>query len=136
MLLFFCFRRGGRFSSAENRPPLRLRAGWRDGFEGIPESERPTLPEDERYPPATFDHLFWKGLRKPLDRRVGRFLPRVSDHAPIYVSFPVGSRVVWSRARALSSFLAVSQRSSSHIYQSVFAAGAPFLPTWQLWVPL
>lgn len=69
---------------------LFLRAGWRDGFEGIPESERPTLPEDERYPPATFDHLFWKGLRKPLDRRVGRFLPRVSDHAPIFVTFPVG----------------------------------------------
>lgn len=62
-------------------------AGLRSAFEGLPESGRPTLPANDWYPAATFDHLFYAGLGKPLSRRV---LPRssVSDHCPIRAVFP------------------------------------------------
>ena len=64
-----------------------LEAGLRSAFEGIPESERPTLPANDWYPAATFDHLFYAGPGEPLSRRV---LPRssVSDHCPIRAVFP------------------------------------------------
>lgn len=65
-----------------------LAAGLRSAFEGIPESERPTLPANDWYPAAAFDHLFYAGLPEPASRRV---LPHVSvsDHSPVRAVFPV-----------------------------------------------
>lgn len=61
--------------------------GFRDAFEGIPEAERPTMPANQWYPPATFDHIFYFGnLPAPAVRRV---LPhaRTSDHSAIRAVF-------------------------------------------------
>ena len=63
-----------------------LDRGFRDAFEGIPESERTTLPADGIYPDATFDHIYAIGLDAPLDRRVCPKCP-VSDHLPIRAQF-------------------------------------------------
>lgn len=65
-------------------------AGLRTVFEGIPESERPTLPANDFYPAATFDHMFYDGLPAPVERTV---LPHtsVSDHSPIRAVFPTGA---------------------------------------------
>ena len=67
-----------------------LEAGLRDAFEGIPEPERPTLPANDFYPPATFDHLYYAGLREPVQRTV---LPHVSvsDHSPVRAVFPTNA---------------------------------------------
>ena len=63
-------------------------AGFRDAFEGIPEADRPTLPANDFYPPATFDHLLVRGLPPPLARSVGADI-RTSDHRPVRASFPL-----------------------------------------------
>lgn len=63
-------------------------AGFRDAFEGIPESERPTLPANDFYPAATFDHLYYGGLKPPAGRGVLR-RTSVSDHCPVRAVFPV-----------------------------------------------
>lgn len=70
---------------------LFLDAGFRDAFEGIPESERPTLPASDLYPPATFDHILVRGLPPPLARSVGADI-RTSDHRPIRAFFPLPGR--------------------------------------------
>ena len=64
-------------------------ADLRDVFEGIPEAARPTLPANDFYPAATFDHIYYAGLPPPSFRRV---LPHtsVSDHSPVRAVFPVG----------------------------------------------
>lgn len=64
-----------------------LDAGLRDVFEGIPEAERPTLPANDFYPPATFDHMYYAGLRAPAQRIVLPFTD-VSDHRPVRAVFP------------------------------------------------
>ena len=66
-----------------------LDAGFRDAFEGIPEADRPTLPANDFYPPATFDHILVRGLPSPLARSVGADI-RTSDHRPLRASFPLG----------------------------------------------
>ena len=66
---------------------ILLDAGFRDAFEGIPESERPTLPANDFYPAATFDHILVRGLPPPLARSVGADI-RTSDHRPLRASFP------------------------------------------------
>ena len=67
-----------------------LDAGLRDAFEGIPEADRPTLPANDFYPPATFDHLYYAGLPAPVLRTV---LPHtsVSDHSPVRAVFPTNA---------------------------------------------
>ena len=69
-----------------------LYAGLRDVFEGIPEADRPTLPANDFYPPATFDHMYYAGLPAPAARAV---LPHtsVSDHSPIRAVFPTNAPV-------------------------------------------
>ena len=67
-----------------------LEAGLESAFAGIPESERPTLPASERYPAVVFDHVFTRGLGKPLSRRVGRSL-ETSDHRRVYAEFAAAS---------------------------------------------
>ncbi len=67
---------------------LFLDAGFRDAFEGIPEADRPTLPANDFYPPATFDHLLVRGLPPPVARSVGADI-RTSDHRPVRASFPL-----------------------------------------------
>ncbi len=64
-----------------------LEAGLRDAFEGIPESQRPTLPANQWYPAATFDHILHRGLGEPLARSVGSRI-RTSDHCPVFAVFP------------------------------------------------
>ena len=65
-----------------------LDAGFRDAFEGIPEAERPTLPANDWYPAATFDHILVRGLPGPVARSVGSDI-RTSDHRPLRASFPL-----------------------------------------------
>ena len=67
-----------------------LGTGLRDAFEGIPEADRPTLPANDFYPAATFDHLFYGGLPAPAYRTV---LPHtsVSDHSPVRAVFPTNA---------------------------------------------
>lgn len=67
-----------------------LASGLRDVFEGIPEADRPTLPANDFYPDATFDHMFSGGLPAPAFRTV---LPgsAISDHRPIRAVFPTNA---------------------------------------------
>ena len=65
-----------------------LDAGFRDAFEGIPEADRPTLPANDWYPAATFDHILVRGLPEPAARSVGADI-RTSDHRPLRASFPL-----------------------------------------------
>ena len=76
-----------RFASESTMRTL-LEAGFRDAFEGIPESARPTLPASDRYPAATFDHICARGFGEPYARRVAA-TARISDHAPVYATWIV-----------------------------------------------
>ena len=76
-------------SAEEQTLRIFLDAGFRDAFEGIPEADRPTLPANDFYPPATFDHILVRGLPSPLARSVGADI-RTSDHRPLRASFPLG----------------------------------------------
>ena len=49
-----------RFASEKTVPNL-LADGFRWGWAGIPFASRITVPADERYPPACFDHIFYRG---------------------------------------------------------------------------
>jgi endonuclease/exonuclease/phosphatase family metal-dependent hydrolase len=73
----------------EKTIPMLFDAGFRDAFDGIPESDRPTLPASDLYPAATFDHIFVRGLDLPPMRRTGAFTD-ISDHAPLYASWLLG----------------------------------------------
>ena len=88
----------GDFNTAADDPRFErettlrqvLGSGLRDAFEGIPEADRPTLPANDFYPAATFDHLFYGGLPAPAFRTV---LPHVSvsDHAAVRAVFPTNA---------------------------------------------
>jgi Endonuclease/Exonuclease/phosphatase family. len=55
-------------------------AGYQNGFEGLPLSERVTHPESHGFPDATFDFIFAKGLTasQPTVARTN-----ASDHWPV-----------------------------------------------------
>ncbi|MBR1608161.1 MAG: endonuclease/exonuclease/phosphatase family protein, partial [Kiritimatiellae bacterium] len=67
-----------------------VEAGLADAFAEIPEADRPTLPANDFYPPATFDHVFHSGLGAPVRRWVGES-STISDHCPVFVSWVPGA---------------------------------------------
>jgi endonuclease/exonuclease/phosphatase family metal-dependent hydrolase len=81
---------GGDFNTAPDDPrfaaektiPNLLAGGFRWGWEGIPFASRITVPADERYPPACFDHIFYRGatLTKAW---LGQTAPQSSDHRAV-----------------------------------------------------
>ena len=84
---------GGDFNTAPDEPrfarekTLRalLSSGFRWAWEGIPLSSRITMPSDFRYPPAAFDHIYYKGAT--LDRAwVASTSPKSSDHRAVNVT--------------------------------------------------
>ena len=52
-------------------------------FEGIPKGNRITCPGKGRYPPASFDHIFCRGLNRPVATPLSQF--KGSDHFPVRV---------------------------------------------------
>lgn len=52
-------------------------------FQGVPHSRRVTCPAKGKYPPASFDHIFLKGLGKPVAAPVSNIFG--SDHLPVSV---------------------------------------------------
>ena len=56
-------------------------AGFFWTFEGVPFEERITIPGDGRYPDACFDHIYTRGLRRPI-AQVLKNTPG-SDHFPV-----------------------------------------------------
>ena len=87
---------GGDFNTAPDDPrfarertvPNLLAGGFRWAWEGIPFASRITLPGNEQYPPACFDHIFYHGatLTKAWLDHTGR---RSSDHRPVNATFSV-----------------------------------------------
>lgn len=81
---------GGDFNTAPDDPrfarektlPNLLAGGFRWAWEGIPFASRITVPGNERYPPACFDHIFYRGatLTKAW---LGDTARRSSDHRPV-----------------------------------------------------
>ena len=59
-------------------------AGYQNGFEGLPLSERVTHPGNHGFPDATFDFIFGKNLTalQPIITRTN-----ASDHWPVTRSF-------------------------------------------------
>lgn len=84
---------GGDFNTApddsrfarEKTVPALLANDFRWAWEGIPFAARITLPGDERYPPASFDQIFYRGasLAKAW---VGKTSPQSSDHRAVNVT--------------------------------------------------
>jgi len=74
-----------RFAGEKTVPDL-LAGGFLWSWEGIPFASRVTLPADERYPPACFDHLFYRGatLTKAW---LGQTAPQSSDHRSVNATF-------------------------------------------------
>jgi endonuclease/exonuclease/phosphatase family metal-dependent hydrolase len=70
-----------RFASEKTVPNL-LADGFRWGWEGIPFAGRISVPADERFPPACFDHIFYRGatLIKTWLRQTA---PQSSDHRAV-----------------------------------------------------
>jgi endonuclease/exonuclease/phosphatase family metal-dependent hydrolase len=64
------------------------KAGFFWTFEGDPFEERITIPGDGRYPDACFDHIFTRGLDRPI-ARVLKDTPG-SDHFPVVTDVTVG----------------------------------------------
>ncbi len=56
--------------------------GFSSGFENIPLSERVTLPSKGRYPDATFDYIFVKGLGEKFIKPT-IMNSHISDHMPV-----------------------------------------------------
>jgi endonuclease/exonuclease/phosphatase family metal-dependent hydrolase len=73
-----------RFASEKTVPNL-LADGFRWSWEGIPFPSRITVPADERYPPACFDHMFYRGAT--LTRSwLAQTSPRSSDHRAVHAT--------------------------------------------------
>ena len=58
-------------------------AGFEWALQQLPERKRVTWPSDGRYPDATFDHLFVRGLR--VSQIAIPSYDRASDHRPVVV---------------------------------------------------
>jgi endonuclease/exonuclease/phosphatase (EEP) superfamily protein YafD len=81
---------GGDFNTAPDEPRFKtektVRDLFADGFlwnwQNVPFSERITLPADNRYPAACFDHIFYRNAK--LQRSwIANTSPRSSDHRAI-----------------------------------------------------
>lgn len=57
-------------------------------FEGIPKENRITCPGKRRYPPASFDHIFCRGLGRLVAAPLSLY--KGSDHFPVRVQFKDG----------------------------------------------
>jgi endonuclease/exonuclease/phosphatase family metal-dependent hydrolase len=66
---------------------LMEEAGFFWAFEGVPHHLRITCPPKGKYPAACFDHIFLRGLGRPVAAPV----PQISgsDHTPVVVEFEV-----------------------------------------------
>lgn len=64
------------------------RAGFYWGFEGIPLSERITIPGKGKYPDACFDHIYTRGLGRPVATVLKS--TQGSDHLPVITDLAVG----------------------------------------------
>ncbi len=67
-------------SPGEQSFQLLRKAGFAWGFEGIAHEDRITCPSKGRYPPASFDHIWTRGLGKPLS---SVSTAEGSDHLPV-----------------------------------------------------
>jgi endonuclease/exonuclease/phosphatase (EEP) superfamily protein YafD len=85
---------GGDFNTAPDKPRFAsektIRVLFADGFQwnwqNVPATQRITLPPDNRYPAACFDHIFYRGAK--LRRAwVASTSPRSSDHRAIAAVF-------------------------------------------------
>ena len=76
---------------SERTFPLMHKAGFFWTFEGVPFERRVTCPAKGRYPDACFDHIFVKGLGRP----VAAPLVKIggSDHLPVAVDLNL--RATW-----------------------------------------
>ena len=90
---------GGDFNTAPDDPRFRsdkptaqlLSNGFKWCWQNKPFAERITLPPDQRFPAACFDHIFYRGAE--LERAwVGDTSPRASDHRAINATLTLPSR--------------------------------------------
>lgn len=65
-------------------------AGFTDPFAGVPLINRVTHPGKGRYPDATFDYLFFKGLKPAAGPMIER--TKASDHLPVTIDFKLEQR--------------------------------------------
>jgi endonuclease/exonuclease/phosphatase family metal-dependent hydrolase len=72
--------------SGERTIPMLLEAGFASAHSGLPKSERITWPSNGRYPDATFDFVFSKGLEVKRVEVPATF-DAYSDHRPVVVDF-------------------------------------------------
>jgi endonuclease/exonuclease/phosphatase family metal-dependent hydrolase len=88
----------GDFNTSEKNPnvpsertfPLILNAGFFWTFDGVPFKDRVTCPAKGRYPDACFDHIFVRGLGKPVAAPLRQFVG--SDHLPVAVDLDLSNR--------------------------------------------
>jgi endonuclease/exonuclease/phosphatase family metal-dependent hydrolase len=85
---------GGDFNTAPDDPryarektvPALLAQDFRWGWQGIPFSSRITVPANERYPAASFDHIYYRGAI--LARAwLSNTSPQSSDHRAVNAVF-------------------------------------------------
>jgi endonuclease/exonuclease/phosphatase family metal-dependent hydrolase len=70
----------------ERTIPILVDAGFKSAFDGLPESQRITWPSNGRFPDATFDYVFYRGLE--VERvQVPTAYDAYSDHRPVVVDF-------------------------------------------------
>ncbi len=92
---------GGDFNTApddrrfagEKTVPTLTNAGFSWAWQNVPAASRITLPPDQRFPPACFDHIFFRGATL-VRAWVSETAPQSSDHRPVNatLSFAVSSR--------------------------------------------
>lgn len=74
-----------RFASEKTLSALRTQ-NFRWSWEGVPFHARITIPGDLRYPPASFDQIFYRGPAL-LKAWVGNTSPQSSDHRAVNATF-------------------------------------------------
>ncbi len=85
---------GGDFNTAPDDPRFRgektvsilTERGFLWAWEGIPFADRVTLPPDKRFPAASFDHIFYRGVQLET-AGVLPTSPASSDHRAIRAAF-------------------------------------------------
>jgi endonuclease/exonuclease/phosphatase family metal-dependent hydrolase len=72
--------------AGERTIPILVDAGFKSAFDGLPESQRITWPSNGRFPDATFDYVFHRGIE--VERvQVPTAYDAHSDHRPVIVDF-------------------------------------------------
>lgn len=85
---------GGDFNTAPDDPRFKseqttsslVRSGFRWAWQNVPFAERITLPPDQRFPAASFDHIFYRGAILK-NAAVVSTSPDSSDHRAIRAEF-------------------------------------------------